>query len=221
MRLDRRITAACIAGLLVCSASAAFAQAASPAQPAAPSQVQQQPAAPAAGTQPAPATSGAGVVQAPPSPKVPDAVKAWAKFCDPAADGHKICIVRKLVFDNTNIIASVTLRIDSAKGVPTLAVAAVPVGVVLRPGLLWQIDKQKPVVLPFWRCTPQTCESEQLVKADFIGKLKQAKNLTLTAKNVAGKDFVVNVPLDGFGPIYDQKDAPTFAEYSKTLAAAR
>jgi len=47
---------------------------------------------------------------------VPDAVKAWAKFCDPdPKDGHKVCIVRKLAFENTSIMGSFLLRIDSAK----------------------------------------------------------------------------------------------------------
>jgi invasion protein IalB len=206
MKLDRRVIAACLAAF-VASASAAVAQSAAPAQPSA--------TAPAAApAQAAPATSAA------PAAKVPDAVKAWAKFCDPAADKHLICIVRKLAFEGTSIMASVTFRLDSAKGVPTLAVAAVPVGVLLKPGLLWQIDKQKPVVLPFWRCTPQTCESEQLVKPDFINRLRKAKTLTLTAKNVEGKNVVVNVPLDGFAAAYDQKNAPTFAEYNKSLAQA-
>src|SRR3569833_1988039 len=124
MKLDRRVIAACLAAF-VASASAAVAQSAAPAQPSA--------TAPAAA---APATRAA------PAAKVPDAVKAWAKFCDPAADKHLICIVRKLAFEGTSIMASVTFRLDSAKGVPTLAVAAVPVGVLLKPGLLWQIDKQ-------------------------------------------------------------------------------
>jgi len=215
MRLDRRIIAACAVGLLACS-SPVFADDAKPATPAASGQTTQ--AAPAAPT--APATQPAVAAPAVATPHVPDAVQAWAKFCDPAPNGHKVCIVRKLVFQGTTIMASFVIRIDSGKGVPTLAVAAVPVGVVLRPGLMWQLDKQKPMVLPYWRCTPQTCESELLIKPDFINRMKSGTALTLTAKNVEGKNLVMKVSLSGFGAVFDKQNAPTFAEYSKSLAQA-
>jgi invasion protein IalB len=191
---------------------------ATPAAPAeaAPAAGEATPAAPAAGTTPAPA---AGNAAAPAQPiKVPEAVQAWAKFCDPdPKDQHKVCIVRKLVFSNASIVGSLVLRVDSKKGVPTLAVAAVPVGVVLKPGLRWQIDRGKPQVLPFWRCTPQSCESEQLVRPDFINRLRKGNTLSLTAKDVNNKDFVVKVSLAGFAAAYDNPNPPTFKEYTESL----
>ena len=149
---------------------------------------------------------------------MPDAVQAWAKFCDPdPKDQHKVCIVRKLVFDNASIVGSFVLRIDSKKGVPTLAVAAVPTGILLRSGLRWQIDNGKAQVLPYWRCTAQSCESETLIRNDFIARLRKGKTLTLTAKNVNNKNFVVKVTLAGFAAAYDNPNPPTFADYTKSL----
>jgi invasion protein IalB len=206
MRLNRHVIAASVA-MLVLSTAAALADSTTPAAADAPA-----PAAPAAAAPaPAAATTPAATAQ------VPQVVQDWAKFCDPAPDGHKICIVRKLVFQGTSIIGSFVLRLDSAKGVPMLAVGAVPVGVVLKPGLKWQIDKSKAVALPYWRCTPQSCESESFIKADFIARLKKGTKLTLTATNVEGKPFVVAVSLAGFGAAFDKKDAPTFAEYNASL----
>ncbi len=121
------------------------------------------------------------------------------------------------MFNQTSIVGSFVLRLDPAKGAPTLAVAAVPVGVVLRPGLRWQVDNGKPVVLPYWRCTPQSCESEQFVRPDFIKRLRNGNTLTLIAKDVNNKDFAVKVSLAGFGAAYDKKNAPTFADYNKSL----
>jgi invasion protein IalB len=211
MRLNRHVIAASVA-MLVLSTAAALADSTTPAASAAPAAPAQAPAAPAAATPAAPAaTTPVATAQ------VPQAVQDWAKFCDPAPDGHKICIVRKLVFQGTSIIGSFVLRLDSAKGVPMLAVGAVPVGVVLKPGLKWQIDKSKAVALPYWRCTPQSCESESFIKADFIARLKKGTKLTLTATNVEGKPFVVSVSLAGFGAAFDKKDAPTFAEYNASL----
>ncbi len=219
MRLDRRIVAALVAGLALTS-TAALADSATPATPAASTTT---PAAATPATPAAPAAAPAAQAPAATAPAaapvvtIPDAVQAWAKFCDPDAKGKLICLVRKLVFDKTNIVGSVTLRLDPTKGVPVLAVAAVPVGVVLRPGLRWQVDNGKAIALPYWRCTPQSCESEQFVRPDFIKRLRNGGTLTLTAKDVNNKDFVVKVSLSGFGAAFDKKNAPTFADYNKSL----
>jgi invasion protein IalB len=203
MRLHRHVIArhviAAGAAAILAAPLPALAQDASAAPAAAPTNAEAAPAA---------------------QPQVPDAVKAWAKFCDKQPNGHTVCIVRKLTFHDTSIIASFVLRIDQAKGVPTLAVAAVPVGVLLKPGLRWQVDNGKPQTLPYWRCTPQTCESEQLASPAFINQLRKGNKLTLVAKDVNNKDLPVDISLVGFSAAYDMKDAPTFAEYSRKLGEA-
>jgi invasion protein IalB len=213
MRFNRHVIArqfiAAGAVALLAAPLPALAQDA-PATPAAPAA----PATPAAPAEPAPAAT------TPAQPQVPEAVKAWAKFCDKQQDGHTVCIVRKLSFHDTSIIASFVLRIDQAKGVPMLAVAAVPVGVLLKPGLRWQVDGGKAQTLPYWRCTPQTCESEQLASPAFINQLRKGNKLTLIAKDVNNKDLSVDISLIGFSAAYDMKDAPTFAEYSRKLGEA-
>jgi invasion protein IalB len=209
MRLNALLIAAGAVALLS-AAAPAFAEDAAP-QPA-----------PAAAAAPPAATAPAAPSAAPAAPAVvPDAIKAWAKFCDAQDDGHQVCIVRKLTFNGTNIEASIVLRLDSKKGTPALAIAAVPVGVALKPGLSWRVDNNKAQVLPYWRCTPQACESEQLASADFLNRLRKGKTLTLTAKNVDGKDVSVDIPLAGFSAAFDLKDAPTYVEYSKQMAAAQ
>jgi len=222
MKLDRRIIAIGLASLLA-STSAVFADDAKPADAAAPAPAADAatpaPAAPAAtpapAAQPAPAAPTAAPVQ------VPAAVQAWAKFCDnDPKDGHKVCLVQKAVFEGTSKVANLTFRIDSKKGVPTLLLAALPLDIVLTSGLTWQIDKQKPITTPFWRCTPQFCESQQLINAAVIKRLQAAKSLTLTVKNLSGKKFAVDVPLSGFGAAYNKADAPTYAEYVKSIQTA-
>ena len=188
---------------LTLSMGQVFAQDASSSQPAAaPADASSQAAAPAAGGD-----------QAAANPQ-----QNWLKICDPEKDGKRACIMRQVVVtQNKQFMGSFLLRIDSAKGVPTLAVAAVPVGVVLKPGLRWQIDTAKPQALPYWRCTAQSCESEQFIKADFISRLRKGKTLKLIAKDVANKDLSVSFSLAGFSEAYDLKDAPTFEAYAKSL----
>jgi|GEM_PF-6754875 len=225
MSLDRGVMALALAGLIL-SPVAAWAQSATtPASSTTATPAATDTTTPAASTTttpaPAAATTAAPAAAAPavaPKVEVPAAVQAWAKFCDPdPKDQHKVCIVRKLVFNNASIIGSFVLRIDSKKGVPTLAIAAVPTGIVLRPGLRWQIDNGKAQAIPFWRCTAQSCESETLVRNDFIARLRKGSTLKLTAKDVNNKDFVVSVALSGFSAAYDNADPPTFAQYTQSL----
>ncbi|MDR3472942.1 MAG: invasion associated locus B family protein, partial [Devosia sp.] len=171
------------------------------------------PATPAADAKPA---ATAPAVATP--PQIPDAAKAWAKFCDPdPKDGHTVCIVRKLVFQDSKQIATITFRVDSKKGVPTLLVVAVPLDVILTRGLTWQLDKLKPVVTPFWRCTPQFCESEQLMKPATLNRLLKANSLTLTVRNLANKPFTIDVGMNGLTAAYNMKNPPTYADYLKSL----
>jgi invasion protein IalB len=207
MRLLRFMTAASAAALLS-TAMPALAQDANSTAPAAQPATPAQPAAPAAA--PAPAA-------------VPEKLKEWAKFCDPnqPPNNHTMCVVQRLAFNGNSTAGSITLRLDTtAKNTPILAVAAVPVGVALIPGLKWQIDTNKAQSLPYWRCTPQACESEQIAKPDFLAQLRKGKTLTLTAKNVNNKDFVVTISLAGFSAAYDDPNPPTYAEYTKSIAPA-
>lgn len=175
------------------------------------------PAAPAAAA-PAAAAATAAPAAAPGPQADPELVQKWAKFCGPAPDGHNICLVRKILIKDGHIAGTLTLQLDTAKGAPpVVAIAAAPVGVMLLPGLKWQIDSSKPSLSPFTRCTPQVCESMRPLDAAFVAAMKKGKQLTLTAKGPDGKDLSVTLPLDGFGSAFDLKDAPTYADYQKTL----
>lgn len=183
-----------------------FAALADDAKPAA------APAAPAA-TAPAAATSDAAAPHAD-----PDLVQKWAKFCGPAPDGHSICLVRKIVLKDGHIVGTLSLQLDTAKGAPpVVAIAEAPVGVLLLPGLQWQVDTNKPSVSPFTRCTPITCETMRVVDPAFLAALRKGKQLTLTTKGADGKDAPISFPLSGFGAAFDMKNAPTYADYQKTL----
>lgn len=170
------------------------------------------PAAPAAA---APATAAPAVASKQADPEV---VQKWAKFCGPAPDGHSICLVRKIVLADGHIAGTLTLQLDTAKGAPAVvAIAAAPVGVLLLPGLQWQVDTGKPTVSPFTRCTPQTCESMRVVEPALVAAMRKGKQLTLTTKGADGKNLAIAFPLSGFGAAFDMKDAPTYAEYQKSL----
>jgi invasion protein IalB len=163
----------------------------------------------------APATAAPAVASKPADPEL---VQKWAKFCGPAPDGHSICLVRKIVLTDGHIAGTLTLQLDTAKGAPpVVGIAAAPVGVLLLPGLQWQVDSGKPTVSPFNRCTPQTCESMRVVEPALIAAMRKGKQLTLTTKGADGKNLAIAFPLSGFGAAFDMKNAPTYADYQKSL----
>jgi len=202
-----------IAGLataaFVLPSFATFAQdAAAPAAPAAAPTEQAAPAAaaPAAGAPAAPADAAAAAAGGAPQ-------QNWLKVCDPLADGKKACIMRQVVLANGQFLGSFLLRDDPGQESRLLAVAAVPLGVLLPFGLTWQIDGGKPIRVPFMLCDPQSCATQLVINEAYVASLKKGSTLKLTAKNRQNKDLVITINLGGFTSVYDGDAALTFDEF--------
>lgn len=185
------------------------------AKPAAPAAV-----APADANTPAPAASTTGLPQDQSTAANRPAAQNWLKVCDPIpagqkAAGQKACILRQVVVANNQFLGSFLLRDDPGQQSRLLAVAAVPLGVLLPFGLTWQIDGQKPIRVPYMLCDPQSCASQLVINEQYVAALKKGATLSLIAKNRANKDLVININLAGFGPVYDGQAALTFDEFRK------
>lgn len=176
-----------------------------------------QPAAPAAGATPPAATAGLpqdqGTANRP-------AAQNWLKVCDPIpagqkAAGQKACILRQVVIANNQFLGSFLLRDDPGQESRLLAVAAVPLGVLLPFGLTWQIDGQKPIRVPYMLCDPQSCASQLVINEQYVNALKKGQTLSLIAKNRSNKDLVVQISLAGFGQVYDGQASLSFDEFRK------
>jgi invasion protein IalB len=166
---------------------------------------------------PTPATSGLqpdkGLADRP-------AAENWLKVCDPIpagqkGAGQKACIMRQVVVANNQFLGSFLLRDDPGQESRLLAVAAVPLGVLLPFGLTWQIDGQKPIRVPYMLCDPQSCASQLVINEQYVNALKKGQTLNLIAKNRSNKDLVVQISLAGFGQVYDGQAALTFDEFRK------
>jgi invasion protein IalB len=180
--------------------------AAAPATPAAPAAAA--PAAPAAGAA-APAAPAAGAA-APANP-----AQNWLKVCDPIDGGKQACIMRQVVVANNQFLGSFLLRDDPGQESRLLAVAAVPLGVLLPFGLTWQIDGGKPIRVPFMLCDPTSCATQLVINEAYVNSLKKGGVLKLTAKNRQNKDLVIDINLAGFTTVYDGAAAMTFDEFNK------
>jgi invasion protein IalB len=168
------------------------------ATPAAPAEGAATPAAPADAAAPAEAAPG----------------QNWLKVCDPLADGKKACIMRQVIVANGQFLGSFLLRDDPGQESRLLAVAAVPLGVLLPFGLTWQIDGGKPIRVPFMLCDPTSCATQLVINEAYVNSLKKGGTLKLTAKNRQNKDLVIDINLAGFTSVYDGEAAMTFEEFN-------
>ncbi|MCD7061033.1 invasion associated locus B family protein [Pelagibacterium xiamenense] len=136
----------------------------------------------------------------------------WLKVCDELEDGRQACIMRQVVTSGGVFTGSFLLRDDPSQESRLLAVAAVPLGVLLPFGLTWQIDGGKPVRVPYMVCDPQSCAAQLVINEAYIQSLKRGATLKLTAKNRRNEDITININLAGFTAVYDSEDALTIEE---------
>jgi len=192
MKFRKPLVAGLTAAALLLSPLSAFAQETTPA-----------PDAPAAAT-PAAAPAAAN------SP-----AQNWLKVCDPLPDGQKACIMRQVVLANGQFLGSFLLRDDPGQESRLLAVAAVPLGVLLPFGLTWQIDGAKPVRVPYMICDPTSCATQLVINEQYVNSLKGGNKLTLTAKNRQNQDLAIEINLAGFTAAYDSDTAMTFEQFQQ------
>jgi len=219
MILKNYLVAGILAAVLSATTFAADAQSAGASKPVTPAPPPAAAAPAAAGTNGAPAPSTAGLPVDKSTAKTSPA-QNWLKVCDQIPQGQKAagqraCIMRQVVVANNQFLGSFLLRDDPGQESRLLAVAAVPLGVLLPFGLTWQIDGQKPIRVPYMLCDPQSCASQLVINEQYVNALKKGAKLSLIAKNRANKDLVVNIDLGGFGSVYDGQDAMSFDEFRK------
>lgn len=201
MNLRKPLVAGIAVASLLLSSFAVYAQDAAAPAPAAPAAAAPADgaAAPAAGATPAAATPA----------------QNWLKVCDPIADGKRACIMRQVVLANGQFLGSFLLRDDPGQQSRLLAIAAVPLGVLLPFGLTWQIDGGKPVRVPYMLCDPTSCATQLVINEAYVAALKKGSTLKLVAKNRQNQDLSININLAGFTTIYEGDTALTFDEFRK------
>lgn len=205
MNFRKPLVAGFAVAALMLSPLSAYAQEtpAAPAEtPAAEAPAPETPAAPAEGAAAPAAAAGAATP-----------AQNWLKVCDPLADGQKACIMRQVVLANGQFLGSFLLRDDPGQESRLLAVAAVPLGVLLPFGLTWQIDGSKPVRVPYMLCDPTSCATQLVINEQYVNSLKRGSVLKLTAKNRQNQDLTIEINLAGFTATYDGDAALTFDEF--------
>lgn len=188
-----------LAGLGVGLSAPALAQAtkkpAAPA-PAAPAQPQATPT-PAAQTGPQVVTVKSEPSQA-----------EWTKVCgSDKGSGTDICYTtRDFVSDNGQpVLAAAVYEMKNAAQKQEARVVRflLPLGLMLQPGIRFNIDGKDLTAGKFAVCFPNGCFAEAPISGDVVGNLKKGGTLNVGVQNQTQKEVIFAVPLAGFGKAYD------------------
>lgn len=184
LRAANGVALALVAAVSALSPIAAHAQGATPAQ---------QPAAP---------PPGPSVVALKAEPSQTD----WTKVCgkDEAANKEICYTTRDFVTEQGNPVLAVAVY--DVKGEATRIVRfLMPLGLLLRPGLRFGVDKNEPTAGQYAICFPNGCFAEAPVPEAFINSLKRGNILNVSAQNQMGQEVTFTVPLSGFTKGFDGK----------------
>ncbi|MGV6872636.1 invasion associated locus B family protein [Pseudochelatococcus sp. B33] len=160
-----------------------------------------QPPAPQPGQQPV-APTGPTVVQLKAEPSQPD----WVKVCgkDEGANKQVCYTTRDFVTEQGNPVLAVAVY--DVEGEATRIVRfLMPLGLLLRPGLRFGVDKNEPSAGQYAICFPNGCFAEAPVPEAFVTQLKRGNILNVSAQNQMAQEVTFTVPLAGFTKGFDGK----------------
>lgn len=129
---------------------------------------------------------------------------SWIKECgqDPQSK-KKLCITsQELRADTNQFIASIQLR--KLDGDSKMAVTAIVLtGQLIQPGLLIQVDQNKPVPLKYVICDPAVCYAQAEVDDTFTALMKKGNKVAAITMNPQGKPMVFPFTLAGFKKTFE------------------
>jgi invasion protein IalB len=200
----KRLCAASLVIFCQLAGANAFAQA-QKHKPANPAPEQPAPAQPA----PSQATPGqAAQQQAPQGPVSVDLVPTqndWTKVCgrDQAAN-KDICYTTRDFSTKAGEPPVLALAIYEIKGEDTRIIRLlVPVGLMLRPGFRFTVDKGAEHEGAFEICFPNGCFAEAKVNGPVVEGVKKGSTLSVAVKNQMNNLITFVIPLAGFGKAFD------------------
>ncbi|WP_036258603.1 invasion associated locus B family protein [Methylocapsa aurea] len=198
----KRLGAAGMAGIFLLAGAEAFAQANPPAK---------KPAAPAPAQQPAQKTQAPAQQGQPQQPQGPVKIELsptqndWTKVCgkDQAAN-KEICYTTRDFSSQADQPPVLALAVYDVAGDDTRIVRLLmPVGLLLRPGFRFAVDKGATLEGNFEICFPNGCFAEAKVKGATIDQLKKGTVLNVAVKNQVNNEVTFGIPLVGFGKAFD------------------
>jgi len=200
--ISRRFGAAALAMGLVLASGESFAQAQQQQQQQQPRPAQQQQQRPA---QQQPAQPPAA--QQPPANRVElrATQPEWTKVCgkDEAAN-KEICYTTRDFGQAADQPPVLAVAVYDVKGdAQRIVRLLLPVGLLLRPGFRFSIDKGAALEGAYEICFPNGCFAESRLDAKALEVMKRGSVLNIIVKNQVNNEVIFAVPLEGFGKSFD------------------
>lgn len=134
----------------------------------------------------------------------------WVKLCDkvPFEEGKpesvkQVCMIaQEARAENGQVLATAQIR-EIEKDPKKTIIIAVPVGMLLQPGIRLAIDKNEPVSLRYEACVPNACFAQTELTEDTLKKLKAGNMLQIQVVNMNQRAVSLNLSLKDFGKVYD------------------
>ncbi len=165
---------------------------------------QSKPAAPAA----APAPAAGQPNQPPPGPVKLDLISTgqdWVKVCgQDQGNGKKICYTTRDFSTAADQPPAIALAVYDVQGDDLRVFRLLtPVGLLLRPGFRFSVDKGAQLDGQFEICMPNGCFAESKIKQPTLDLLRKGTTLNVSFKNSANNELTFTMPLGGFGKAFD------------------
>jgi len=166
---------------------------------------------------PAPAAPGAPAGQPQQNPNAPVRIDMqvvpksdWTKVCSKPQTGQKeLCFTTRDFTTAPDQPPPVALAVYDVKGDENRIIRVLmPIGLLLKPGVRFSIDKGATSEGSFEFCMPNGCFAETRVKGNVIEQMKKGKVFNIVAKGLANNEVTFGLPIEGFGKAFDGAAVP-------------
>lgn len=129
----------------------------------------------------------------------------WTKVCSKPQAGQKdLCFTTRDFTTAQDQPPPVALAIYDVKGEDTRIVRVLlPIGLLLKPGVRFSVDKGAMTEGTFEFCMPNGCFAETKVKSGVLEQMKKGTTFNIVAKGLANNELTFALPLSNFGKAFD------------------
>ena len=129
----------------------------------------------------------------------------WTKVCGKDQSANKeVCYTTRDFGTQADQPPVLAVAVYDVKGEESKIVRfLMPIGLMLRPGFRFTVDKGATMEGSYEICFPNGCFAESKVKQATVDSMKKGTALHVQVRNGVGAEVAFNVPLDGFGKAFD------------------
>jgi invasion protein IalB len=128
----------------------------------------------------------------------------WVKVCFKDAPSRKEVCYTTRDFAEEPETPILSLEVFDFKGEDgKLLRLMTPLGLALKPGFRFAVDKGRQEAGAFEVCFPSGCYADAKTTTAAIDAMKKGEKLLIAVKKISGEELTFQLPLAGFGRIYD------------------